>query len=123
VIILSDGQRAILRLVWFGCALAVIVGSLLPSDSFAIRTLERLPLNDKAQHALAYAVLTLLPVFHEKWRSAAILLVMVAAMGILLEFAQLYSPGRSYDIHDMLADAAGIIIGIGGGLLLRPRDS
>jgi VanZ family protein len=111
-----------LRLVWIGCASAIIVGSLLPSDSFALRALERLPISDKAEHALAYAVLTLLPVFHEKWRDVAILLVIVAAMGILLEFGQLYSPGRSYDIHDMLADAAGIIIGIASGLLLRPRD-
>jgi VanZ family protein len=122
VIFPSAGQRAILRLIWVGCASAIILGSLLPGDSFPVRTLERLPINDKAQHALAYAVLTLIPVLHEKWRHAAVFLVIAAVMGTLLEFGQLYSPGRSYDTRDMLADAIGIIVGVTCGLLLRPRD-
>ena len=110
----------VLRLVWAGCALAIIIGSLLPGNSIPIQTLGRLHINDKVQHALAYAVLALLPVLHEQRRnSVALLLLIAVAMGILLEFGQLYSPGRSFDTHDMLADVAGIIIGATTGLLLR----
>jgi VanZ family protein len=110
----------VLRLVWGGCVLAVIIGSLLPGNSIPIQALERLHINDKVQHALAYAVLALLPVLHEQRRnSVALLLLIAVAMGILLEFGQLYSPGRSFDTHDMLADVAGIIIGATTGLLLR----
>jgi VanZ family protein len=51
--------------------------------------------------------------------SVALLLLIAVAMGILLEFGQLYSPGRSFDTHDMLADVVGIITGAATGLLLR----
>src|SRR3979490_1234534 len=108
-------------MIWGGCVLAVIIGSLLPGNSIPIQALERLHINDKVQHALAYAVLALLPVLHEQRRnSVALLLLIAVAMGVLLEFGQLYSPGRSFDTHGMLADVAGIIIGAGAGLLLRP---
>src|SRR6266852_4876989 len=110
----------VLRMVWGGCVLVVIIGSLLPGNSIPIQTLGRLHINDKVQHALAYAVLALLPVLHEQRRNSVALLLLVAvAMGILLELGQLYSPGRSFDTYDMLADVAGIMVGVAIGLLLR----
>jgi VanZ family protein len=39
---------------------------------------------------------------------------------VLLEFGQLFSPGRSFEIGDMLADAAGVIAGMSLGLWIRP---
>lgn len=97
----------------------VIVGSLLPADSSAIQTISELHVNDKVQHGLAYAALALLPMLHERLRRAAVILVLVAALGVALEFGQLYSPGRSFDTHDMMADFAGVAMGAVIGLSLR----
>jgi len=99
--------------------LTVILGSLLPGNSTPIQALDRLHINDKVEHAMAYAALALLPVLHEQRRRQIVLILIVAAMGILLEFGQLYSPGRSFDTRDMLADIVGVIIGATTGLLLR----
>lgn len=88
-----------------------------------MRTISALHVNDKVQHGLAYTFLAWLPVLHERHRRAAVLLVLMAALGVLLEFGQLYSPGRSFDTHDMIADFAGIVIGAVIGLYLRSRVS
>lgn len=118
--LLINGHRTrLLRLVWAAAIVVVIVGSLLPADSRAIQTIGQLHVNDKVEHGLAYAVLGLLPVLHERLRMAALSLVLVAVLGVLLEFGQLYSPGRSYDTHDMMADFAGVAVGGVVGLWLR----
>ena len=120
MILLHTGHRTIiLRLVWAAAVVVVITGSLLPGDSSAMQTISGLHVNDKVQHGLSYAVLAWLPVLHERLRIAAVLLVLVAALGVLVEFGQLYSPGRSFDIHDMIADFAGIVAGAVIGLFLR----
>lgn len=82
-----------------------------------------LHVNDKVEHALAYLVLALLPVLHERVRHAAVIVAAVAALGVLLEFGQLYSPGRSFDTHDMIADFVGVAVGTVIGLGLRPMVS
>ena len=121
MILLRIGHRTILvRLVWAAAVVAVIVGSLLPGDSSTMQMIGAFHVNDKVQHGLAYALLAWLPVLHERRRNAAVLLVLVAALGVLLEFGQLYSPGRSFDTHDMIADFAGIAVGAVIGLCLRP---
>ena len=89
--LLINGHRTrLLRLVWAAAVAVVIVGSLLPGDSRAIQKIGELHVNDKVEHGLAYLVLGLLPVLHERLRRAALILVLVAAVGVLLEFGQLY---------------------------------
>ena len=110
---------ATLRVLWTGCLIAVIVGSLLPADSAPMRALDKLDVNDKVQHLLAYAALAFLPALHERLRKLAVLLLIAAALGVLLEYGQLYSPGRTFDVHDMLADVLGIALGTAIGLPLR----
>ena len=119
---IGDVGRSVrtLRILWSVCLVVVIIGSLLPADSAAMRTLDKLDINDKVQHILAYAALGFLPAIHERRRTLAVLLVLAAALGVLLEYGQLYSPGRSFDVYDMLADAIGIVIGAAIGLSLRP---
>ena len=112
-------RAATLRFLWAVCLIAVIVGSLLPADSVPMRALDRLDVNDKVQHLLAYAVLAFLPALHERLRKLAVLLLIAAALGILLEYGQLYSRGRTFDVHDMLADGLGIALGTAIGLPLR----
>ncbi|MEO8127228.1 MAG: VanZ family protein [Bryobacteraceae bacterium] len=118
------GHRTlILRLAWICALITVLVGSLLPGDSTPIEMLGALHVNDKVEHALAYLVLALLPVLHERVRHAAVIVAAVAALGVLLEFGQLYSPGRSFDTHDMIADFVGVAVGTVIGLGLRPMVS
>ena len=112
-------RAATLRLLWTVCLIAVVVGSLLPAGSAPMRALDKLDINDKVQHLLAYAVLAFLPALHERLRKLAVLLLIAAALGVLLEYGQLYSPGRTFDVHDMLADVLGIALGTAIGLPLR----
>ncbi len=114
------GRRSIiLRIAWLICLVAVIVGSLLPAESAPMRALDKLAINDKVQHLLAYALLAFLPAIHERRRTVALLIFLAPTLGVFLEYGQLYSPGRSFDVRDMLANAAGVGIGAAIGLALR----
>jgi hypothetical protein len=55
-----------MRIAWLIRLVAVIVGSLLPADSALLRALDRLAINHKVQHLLAYALLAFLPAIHER---------------------------------------------------------
>ncbi len=101
----------------------VIGGSLLPGNSAPMRAIDSLGVSDKLEHCAAYAALAFLPCLHERRGTVVLLLLFAAALGILLEFGQLLSPGRSFDVYDMLADGAGIIGGAAVGLVLRTRSA
>ncbi len=113
--------RILLRLAWLAGTAAVIVGSLVPAQSSVLGLLEQAPLSDKAEHFLAYAVLAALaalPQFGS--RRLHLVLAFLFAMGAALELGQIFSPGRTCDWHDLLADTAGIAVGAGlVRLLLR----
>ena len=113
--------QPLLRACWGIACVVVIIGSLLPADSTPIHLLSILDINDKVEHFCAYTVLGLLPTVHEKWRRLWLLLVLMVALGIALEYGQLYSPGRAFEIADMVADASGVLVGFLIGLLLRRR--
>jgi VanZ family protein len=85
-----------------------------------MRMIAALHVNDKVQHIVAYLSLACLPALHERRRRLAYTAVGLVALGVLLEFGQLWSPGRSFEIGDMLADAAGVIAGASLGLWARP---
>ena len=113
--------RTIFRIAWFLGVIVVIVGTLLPRDSAPITALDKLDISDKVEHFAAYMVLALLPALHERWRTVAILAAALVGLGVLLEFGQLLSPGRDFEIADMVADAAGVCAGIAVGWPLRDR--
>jgi len=83
--------------------------------------LAALHINDKAQHFLAYAGLAFLPALHERPRTLACIAPGLVALGILLECGQLFSPGRSFELGDMAADACGVIAGVLLGALAARR--
>lgn len=99
----------------------VIVGTLLPGDSAPIKALGLLDISDKVEHFGAYVVLGFLPALHERRRVVGLLAAALVALGILLEFGQLLSPGRDFEIGDMVADAAGVLAGVGLGWGPRSR--
>lgn len=77
---------------------------------------------DKIEHFGAYLVLTLLMYFsfriqkkyvRLKKYAGRITFITASVYGILDEVHQLFIPGRFYDIYDILADIAGVLIGLG----------
>ncbi len=105
-------------------AIAVVVtGSLLPGGSEPIQMLALLGVNDKVEHTLAYFSLAFLPALYEGRPRLAYIAPALVALGVLLEFGQLFSPGRDFEIGDMLADAVGVAAGVPMGLWARPLVS
>lgn len=115
----SAQQRKVLRWLWGVTVLVVVIGSLLPASAAPLRMLNQLHANDKVLHFLAYSALALLPALHENWRKMALLAPLMILTGVLLEFGQLYSPGRAFEVADMVANACGVFCGLALGLRLR----
>jgi VanZ family protein len=107
-------------MVWAALIGLVVIGSLLPAATAPIRMIAVLHINDKALHTVAYVSLAFLPALYERRPRLAYIALGLVALGVLLEFGQLWSPGRSFEIGDMLADAAGVIAGTSIGLWMRP---
>jgi VanZ family protein len=115
----QESLQRLLRIAWIAGIIVVIVGTLLPGDSLPIRELATLDINDKLQHFSAYAALALLPAIHERRRFVVVTALALVAMGVLLEFGQLLSVGRDFEIGDMVADTLGVCAGVGCGCALR----
>lgn len=69
------------------------------------------PLNDKGNHFIAFATLTLLLFYAYRVGYIKNALLMLA-YGVWIEFSQLFTLNRQAEIADVVADAIGIIIGI-----------
>lgn len=65
---------------------------------------------DKANHALAFAVLTILGALAYPRRLAR-LLIGLLAYGVLIEVLQSFTSYRTSDVHDVFADCVGLVIG------------
>ncbi len=94
--------------LWFGLgylALAIIAFvSLTPMPNVGV--------SDKLLHFSTYAALaagyaTLL----RNWRQLLLVAVGLMAYGVLIEFLQGMTSYRTYDVHDMLANSLGVLIG------------
>jgi len=118
-IMVLERRKRLLRVLWSLAILAVVVGSLLPGDSSAIRMLDQLKISDKLQHFGAYAVLALLPAVHERRRFVLAAALFAVALGIGLEFGQLDSSGRDFEVGGMIADTIGVGAGLLAGIPLR----
>lgn len=118
----SAQRKTLLRVIWLLAILTVILTSLLPARSLPMRIIGQLEVSDKIEHFAAYAMLAFLPAIHERLQVVLIAALCIAALGIGLEFGQLYSPGRSFEIADMIADALGICFGLAVGLPLRTSN-
>ncbi len=112
--------RTLLLTLWgvlIGC---VVIGSLLPAASPVMVAVGRLQINDKVQHFCAYLSLSSLPVigFRDRRRGIVAGLSMFL-LGVLLEGGQHFSPGRSVELGDVLANGAGVSCGALLGLPFR----
>jgi VanZ family protein len=67
------------------------------------------------EHVAAYQLLAFLPALHEKQRFATAAAMGAVALGVALEYVQLYSGWRDFEIGDMAADAIGVCLGTAAG--------
>ena len=77
-----------------------------------MQALGELHVSDKILHFVAYAVLAFLPSLHERRSALGAALLGAVTLGVLLEFAQRLSPGRNFELADMVADACGVLCGL-----------
>ena len=118
---------ALARAAFWLATAVVVVTSLLPGPYLPKGGI--FDLWDKAQHALAFAVLALLGLW--SWRPRALrvrLVVGLLALGGVIEVAQHLSGWRHGDWADWLADSLGVLVAIlvckaGALALLRRTDA
>ena len=68
---------------------------------------------DKLGHFLAYTWLAILPFLgFERTRTAFTGALLMAPLGICLEFAQRHIPNRDFSVSDMIANGTGVAVGI-----------
>ena len=113
-----ETRRALLLSFWAVLIGCVIVGSLAPATSTVMVDIGRLQINDKVMHFCAYLALSFLPVvgFRDRRRGLTAGLAMFL-LGVLMEAGQHFSPGRSVELGDVIANGAGVSC---GALLGRP---
>ncbi len=92
------------RLVLLGAIVMLAIGSLTPSHY-----LPQASVQDKILHFLGYAGVALLTmaVVRSPQRQLSCL-VWLTALGVALEFAQLFVPGRAFELWDMAANGCGV---------------
>jgi VanZ family protein len=87
-----------------------------------MRALDDLQINDKVLHFAAYMMLAFLPAMHERRLLVVGAAFGVAALGVALEFGQLFSGWRDFEIGDMIADAIGVCVGLAAGIQMRRME-
>ena len=105
--IISMTARARWMLMFWSCGVAILILALMPTGP-------QLPTTgwDKSDHALAFVVLTILGCRAYPNRIAVVLVGLILYGG-LIEVLQSFTPYRSAEWADLLADAIGVIVGRG----------
>lgn len=102
-------RRWLPPLVWAG---VILFGTSLPQSAVPVQTSSI----DKVLHFTFYTVFAYLlsrqiSEVTDRWRAAAIAIVVAAAFGAADEWHQRFIPGRSTELADWLADSAGASVG------------
>jgi VanZ family protein len=105
--------RRLSRIALYASSAMVGVLSLAPSTTFP-----PVSINDKIEHVVAYALLGILGAVSFEC-GALRTIIGLAAFGISLELLQAFSPGRSPELADALADVVGACLGYGALIALR----
>ncbi|MCP4191904.1 MAG: hypothetical protein GY768_14920 [Planctomycetaceae bacterium] len=95
--------RSVIRPILAISIVALTIGSLQPSNGGGIPSM-----NDKLLHFVAYAFVGLLAIAAFRRRANQVgLLLSLTALGVALEFGQLFVPGRAFELWDMAANSCG----------------
>jgi VanZ family protein len=73
---------------------------------------------DKLMHYGAYTGLAFLSMLAYERRRGFVLALSMILLGVVIEFLQHFSPGRTPDIADVIANSTGVFSGIVLGLLV-----
>jgi VanZ family protein len=105
--------RRLLRAAFYLASGLVAALSLAPSAA-----LPPVSIGDKAEHLIAYAALGMLGTA-SAGRGVLRTILGLAFFGIAIELLQGFSPGRSPDVLDAVADVVGACLGCGAAVALR----
>ena len=102
----SDPWLRATRYLLFAAILAIVAGSLAPSQS-----LPTPPFKDKVLHFGGYAAIATLALFAIRHPSRQVVgMLLITAMGVALEFGQMFVAGRSFEVWDMAANGGGVLL-------------
>ncbi len=108
-----EKKRSFILGMWLVMTACVIVGSLAPGGSSLMGLLGRLHINDKLQHFSAYLSLAILPVIgFQQRRHGFVAALSMFLLSVVLELGQRFSPGRSVELGDVLANGLGVCSGV-----------
>jgi VanZ family protein len=120
--------RASLVWAWLPPALYCALIWWLSSQVLEYSLVHMVPLRDRGVHFLEYAALGLLiaRAVQLTWgpqgmRGSMFAVLLSVALGLLDEFHQLFVPGRTGEIFDLLADGAGVCVAVGVHALWTTR--
>jgi VanZ family protein len=117
---IPSSLRILAATLW---ALAIPAASLLPAHFFShTPELDRFPHADKFVHAALYGVLTGLWLWRAPdpatMRRCSFIAAAATAYGLLMEGLQCFTPSRSMDLTDALANALGAFLVAGVALVI-----
>lgn len=127
---MTGSRRATVGLAWLPPALYVALIWWLSSQVLELRVPVDIPMRDKVIHFFEYAFLGALisRAVHVTWgsrggRSSMFALILSISLGLLDELHQLFVPGRSGEILDLVADGAGVCVAVALHALWTSRTS
>jgi VanZ family protein len=105
------------KCVFWSLVMLLLIGGLMPASQ-----IPDTGLSDKTGHLLGYGLLTLVGLIAHPGRAGRVVLG-VFALGVAIELAQHFTPTRSFEWLDMLANGAGVLLGFAAvWWLRRSRD-
>jgi len=113
-------RERLARILFLFATVVVWILSLLPG-----RYLPKVGVSDKIEHVVAYFVLAILgSLAFRGRRNLFLLVVLLCAMGGTIELLQAFSPGRTPEVADAIANgigaAAGVLTGAALAFALSP---
>ena len=113
----SSNTVSMVRTLWFFSIILVVFLSLSPKMEIPLEFRE----SDKVAHFAAYLWLAILPFFAFQPPAALRRALVMVPLGIALEFLQILVPGRTFSFGDILANVAGVVLGIWMAGAVRKR--
>lgn len=102
---ISHYQR---KIIWGLLVLVVVVSSLLPQEQIPIQ----MPVTDKVLHFLTYFVLAFIALLSSKQKHSLLTILAIQILiGVFVEVAQSFIPGRTPEFLDILANSFGVMFG------------
>jgi VanZ family protein len=98
--------------LWIAAICIVSVGELLPGGSAPLDWVDSLGVSDKIEHFTAYFGLAVIPVLGFDTRKGLTAALSMILLGVLLDVAQKFIPGRTFDLADIAANTVGVFGGL-----------